>query len=97
MQLFVVDDGGRESTIVTVNVDISPVNDNPPVIDTDGNSTVFVEGMAAVDIVGQNATIKDQDQVPDHMLIREVQVHILNASNGEVSQWKWCLLNSAGQ
>ena len=85
LQLSVVDPDGMESNNVTVMVHISPVNDHPPVIDTDGNSTVFTEEMVAVDIVGQNAVIRDQDQFPDHMLISEVQVRILNASSGEVS------------
>ena len=94
LQLFVVDGGDRESNIVTVKVGIIPVNDNPPVIDTDGNSTVFMEEMAAVDIVGQNVTITDQDQVLDHMFISEVQVRILNASSGEVSLGKLCALKN---
>ena len=80
-----LDADGMESNNVTVIVHISPVHKHPPVIDTDGNSTVFTEEMVAVDIVGQNAVIRDQDQFPDHMLISEVQVRILNASSGEVS------------
>lgn len=85
LQLTVTDGDGLESTTVTVTVDIIPVNDNPPVIYTDGNSTLFVEGMAAVDIVGQDAAVTDADQFLDHIMICEVQVRTLNASNGEVS------------
>lgn len=74
-----------ESSNVTVDVVTIPVNDNPPVLDTDGNSTLFVEGGAPVYIVGPNATIMDEDQSLDHKLIRDVQVRILNAADGEVS------------
>ena len=80
-----VDADGMESNNVTVIVHISPVHNHPSVIDTDGNSTVFTEEMVAVDIVGQNAVIRDQDQFPDHVLISEVQVRMVNASSGEVS------------
>ena len=73
-----------ESSNVTFVV-IVPMNDNPPVIDTDGNSTLYVEDGTPVGIVGLNAAITDGDQFSDHMLIRDVQVRILNAANGEVS------------
>ena len=85
LQLTVTDGDGLESTTVTVKVEIIPVNDNPPVINTDGNRTLFVEGMAAVAIVGQDAAITDADQFLDHIMIRKVQVRTLNATNGEVS------------
>ena len=69
-------DDGENSSIVEVNITVTPLADNRPVINPDGDPTM-TENMGPVPIIHD---ITDGDQLDEHQLIYQINISLHNAS-----------------
>ena len=75
-----VNDGVNISTEY-VNITIIPVPDSPPVLNPDGD-LIMTENMGLISVI---YNIIDEDQLPEHQLISQINISIDNPSINEVS------------
>ena len=68
---------------LNVTFTIEPLNDEPPEVTNTPPDQTFTEEAGPIDIVNSTTTIVDQDNMPEHQLIRVLRVTLENPVQGE--------------
>ena len=83
-QVTVLDSGYRPSHIVTLSITIESVNDEPPRLMSD-LTLHYVEGSGPTALLSPTATLYDDDNCPEHRLVREIRLMLDDLVDGEDS------------
>ena len=90
--MSVLDSGYLASDVLTLNVTIQSVNDEPPELISSLNHT-YIEGGGPISLLDSTATLQDNDNCPEHRLISEIRVRLVNLVLGSED----ILLDAVGQ